>query len=1078
MGTPQIESQPEAERPNAATHAGTEDHPRTLGWLSTSALAMGGSNQSLFLIAALFAGQGDIPGQGSAAVPLLIVGLLLSWAAAPGWTELVLMYPNRVGGIAATCAEAFRPYNPVLANLTGVCYWWGWVPTCGLTALFSAAAIHEWYLPSVPLPAIACALVFSFALVNLSGVKWAGRLAIPIATASATLGLVSGLAPVVAGEVDWQQATTFHLTVPFPGWFGELTGLMAGLYLIGFAAPAFEAAACHVGETINPNRNVPRAMLASGIMASLYFIVLPIVWLGVLGPEQLGKDLMLVLGPTFAPVFGAFAKSAAIWFMMFNMFHGTLQPLAGAARTMSQLAEDGLLPRILGSRSRTDAPWVSTCLTASMAVLFLLLGDPIWLVAAANFTYLIGICLPNVAVWLLRRNQPGAHRPYRAPRGMILAGLAGAIAWSISAVLGFQQFGMKTVLVGVLFAYSGSVLYAWRKFSDRRRQGLPGIANTLHIKLTGAMLLVLAFDGAGYLLAVTSLPNQTSALVSVLEDIFVAVAILSISVGLVLPGILAHAMVQVSQAATGMAKGAMASFSNALLALGRGDLDAAQAHVRVVPVTVHSGDEVGEMARSVNVLQQEIARASASLDQAREELRQARHDALTGLITRREFERRLDSALGRARRDPIPYTLLYLDLDHFKVVNDTCGHAAGDELLRQITGVLRAAIRNRDSVARLGGDEFAMLLENCPPQPAECIAQDLLQAIRAFSFAWEDKVFKIGVSIGLVAFHDGSVGLLELMRAADDACYVAKKKGRNRIHIYQPADGEVAARQRELDWVGRLRRALHDGRFCLYTQDIVGVGAQRSGERHQELLVRLVEEERGIVDPMAFIPVAERYNLMPAVDRLVISTAFAEFARIIAREGQVNPHRWAINLSGASLSEDDFLDFVRTQFDTLGVPHAAICFEITETAAIANLAKATHLIRELKALGCGFSLDDFGSGMSSFGYLKHLPVDHLKIDGAFVRDVADDPIDRAMVEAINKVGHVMGITTIAECVETPQTLAILEQIGVDYAQGFAIARPRPYITPQTLDLAGAGAERDLDLPPNVVPLPGAMRAIT
>jgi diguanylate cyclase (GGDEF)-like protein len=1068
----------DAGRSSGDTHSRNADHPRTLGWVSTTALAMGGSNQSLFLIAALFAGQGDIPGQGSAAVPLLIVGLLLGWAAAPGWTELILMYPKRVGGIAATCAEAFRPYNPVLANLTGVCYWWGWVPTCGLTAIFSAAAIHEWYLPNVPVPVISCTLVLIFALVNLCGVKWAGRLAIPIATASATLALISALAPIAAGHVDWRQAGTFHLTVPFAGWFGELTGIMAGLYLIGFAAPAFEAAACHVGETIDPNKNVPRAMFASAVMASLYFIVLPIVWLGVLGPEQLGKDLMLVLGPTFAPVFGSFAKAAAIWFMMFNMFHGTLQPLAGAARTMSQLAEDGLLPRTLKKRSRTDAPWVATCLTAGMAIAFLLLGDPIWLVAAANFTYLIGICLPNVAVWLLRRNQPEAERPYRAPRGLILLGVIAAGVWITSAVLGFQQFGMKTVLVGVLFAYSGSALYAWRRFSDRRRQGLPGIANTLHIKLTGAMLLVLAFDGAGYLLAVTSLPDQSSALVSVLEDIFVAVAILSISVGLVLPGILAHAMVQVSDAATGMARGAMANFSNALLALGRGDLDAAHARVDVVPVTVHSGDEVGEMAKSVNSLQQEIAAAAASLDQAREELRQARHDALTGLITRREFERRLDAALVRARRDPTPYTLLYLDLDHFKVVNDTCGHAAGDELLRQITGVLRAAIRSRDSVARLGGDEFAVLLEDCPPQPAERIAQDLLQTIQQFSFAWEDKVFKIGVSIGQVGFHDGSVGPLELMRAADDACYIAKKHGRNRIHVYQQTDSEVAARQGELDWVGRLRRALHDNRFCLYAQDIAGVSPARKSERHQELLVRMIDEEQRVVDPLVFISVAERYNLMPAVDRLIISLAFAQFARIVAREGGIERHRWAINLSGASLSQDDFLEFVRTQFHAHSIPHSAICFEITETAAIANLAKATHFISELKTLGCGFSLDDFGSGMSSFAYLKHLPVDHLKIDGAFVRDIAHDPIDRAMVEAINKVGHVMGITTIAECVETPRTLAILQEIGVDYAQGLAIARPHPYIAaPNELYFHTASDEGQPTLQQELIAFAGALNGV-
>ena len=1008
---------------------------------------MGGSNQSLFLIAALFAGQGDIAGQGSAAVPLLVIGLLLAWVAAPGWTELVLMYPKRVGGIAATCAEAFRPYNPVLANLTGVCYWWGWVPTCGLTAIFSGAAIHEWYLPDIPVTAISCALVVFFAAVNLCGVKWAGRLAIPIATASGLLALISAFAPIAAGEVDWQQATSFRLTVPFEGWFGQLTGFMAGLYLIGFAAPAFEAAVCHVGEMTNPGKNAPRAMLASAGMASLYFIVLPVVWLGVLGPEQLGKDLMLVLGPTFAPVFGSFAKAAAIWFMMFNMFHGTLQPLAGATRTISQLAEDGLLPRALAKRSRTDVPWVSTCLTTGMAVFFLLLGDPIWLIAAANFTYLIAICLPNVAVWLLRRNQPQAQRPYRAPRGLIAAGLGATAIWFIAAVLGFQQFGMTTVLVGVLFAYSGSALYAWRRFSDRRRQGLPGVANTLHIKLTGAMLLVLALDGAGYLLAVTNLPNQGGALVSILEDIFVAVAILSISVGLVLPGILAHAMVQVSDAATAMSKGAMANFSNALLALGRGDLDAAHARVDVVRVQVRSGDEVGAMATSINLLQEDIARAAESLDRAREELRVARHDALTGLITRREFERRLDAALAKTHVGQRWYALLYLDLDHFKVVNDTCGHSAGDELLRQITGVLRAVVRNRDSVARLGGDEFAMLLDDCPPLSAERIAQDLLNAIQGFSFASGENIFKIGGSIGLITFCDDSLELLELMRAADDACYVAKKRGRNRVQVYQPADTEVAARQGELDWVGRLRRALHERRFCLYAQEIIVVSAARRPERRQELLVRMIDEDGAIVEPMAFIPIAERFGMMPAIDRFVISTSFEEIASIIAREGPVVAHRWTINLSGASLGEDDFLGFVRSQFETFGVPHAAVCFEITETAAIASFARATHFIQELKRLGCGFALDDFGSGFSSFGYLKHLPVDYLKIDGVFVRDIAGDPVDRAMVEAINKVGQIMGIATIAESVETVETLAILQAIGVDYAQGFRISRPKPFILP-------------------------------
>src|SRR5215470_1857489 len=363
--------------------SGKRSHPRTIGWGGTTALAMGGSNQMIFLITALFIGQDVILGQATAAVPLLAVGVLLSWAAAPAWTELVLMWPDRVGGISAACAEAFRPYNPVLSALTGTCYSWGWVPTCGLTAPLSSAAIQQWYFPSLPVAAVATTIVLFFTLVNLCGIKWVTRLAIPIAVASASLAFLSSLIPILTGEVDWRQATTFKLTSPFPGWFGDLTSVMAGLYLIGFAAPAFEAAACHVGETIDPNRNVPRAMLASAAMAGVYFIVLPIVWLGVLGPEQLGKELTLVLGPTFAPLLGSFGKAVAIWFIVLNMFHGTMQPLAGAARTLSQLSEDGLLPHFLGLRMKwTDCPYAATLLTAGSAIIFLLAGDPVWMIAA------------------------------------------------------------------------------------------------------------------------------------------------------------------------------------------------------------------------------------------------------------------------------------------------------------------------------------------------------------------------------------------------------------------------------------------------------------------------------------------------------------------------------------------------------------------------------------------------------------------------------------------------------------------------------------------------------------------------
>ena len=615
-------------------------HPRTLGWVGTAALAMGGSNQSLFLTTALFIGQGDIAGQGSAAVPLLVVGLLLGYMALPGWLELILMWPNRVGGIAATCGEAFQPYAPVLGNLAGTCYWWGWIPTCGLTAILSASAIHAWYLPQVPITLMACGLVLFFVGVNLCGVRWVARLITPIALGSATLALLSGLLPIYAGTMDVQRAFDFHLTTPFDGLFGDITSLMAGLYLIGFAAPAFEASACHVGETIDPARNVPRAMWLSAAMAAVYFILLPVVWLGTLGADTLGHDLALELGPTFAPLFGASAKAAAIWFMMLNMFHGTVQPLAGAARTLAQLAEDGLLPLIFARRSRTDTPWVATLFTAGMAIFFLLLGDPVWLIAAANFTYLIGICLPSVAVWLLRRDAPERLRPYRAPRGTLGLGLLAAVIWALSALLGFQQFGLPTVLFGLVFAFSGTALYAVRLYSDRRRSGMPGIKRSLHIKLTGAMLVVLVLDGAGYLLAVSQLPiGANRALVTMLEDIFVAVAMLTITVGLVLPGMIAHSAVAVATAAKRLSHGTAADFTRAMLALGRGELDAAYARVDIVPVKVYSQDELAEMADNFNMLQHEIADAAHGLAGAREGLRNARR-ALTS--SHADLELRVD----------------------------------------------------------------------------------------------------------------------------------------------------------------------------------------------------------------------------------------------------------------------------------------------------------------------------------------------------------------------------------------------------------------------------------------------------
>ncbi|MDO9191493.1 MAG: EAL domain-containing protein [Undibacterium sp.] len=421
---------------------------------------------------------------------------------------------------------------------------------------------------------------------------------------------------------------------------------------------------------------------------------------------------------------------------------------------------------------------------------------------------------------------------------------------------------------------------------------------------------------------------------------------------------------------------------------------------------------------------------------------QATHDALTDLVNRREFERRLEKAIQSATLHGHQHALAYLDLDQFKIVNDTCGHSAGDELLRQITGLLRLTLRANDTLARLGGDEFGVLLETCPAYFALQIAENLRNIIGDFHFVWDEKTFPISVSIGLVSFGGQASerkGLTEILRIADSACYTAKDLGRNRIHVYQADDNAMNKRHGELDWYTRIYRAMEQNRLVLYVQKIVSLNSSEPYCEHVEMLLRLINEDGNIVPPMAFIPAAERYGLMPEIDRWVIRTAFAHIAGL--------PHAanslFSINLSGGSLNDEKALRFICEQLATSGVPAQSICFEITETAAIANLLNARAFILALKEKGCKFALDDFGSGMSSFAYLKHLPVNFLKIDGCFVKDIETDTVDVAMVTAINNIGHVMGLETIAEFVENEQILAILRDIGVDFAQGYGVGYPVP-----------------------------------
>ena len=433
---------------------------------------------------------------------------------------------------------------------------------------------------------------------------------------------------------------------------------------------------------------------------------------------------------------------------------------------------------------------------------------------------------------------------------------------------------------------------------------------------------------------------------------------------------------------------------------------------------------------------------------------QASHDTLTGLINRREFENRLAGALDAIRGNAgETHALLYVDLDQFKVVNDTFGHAAGDALLRQLSETIQTQIRSTDVLARLGGDEFGILLERCSKERAIEVAEAIRGEIEGYRFEWQDSFTTVRCSIGVVLVNsENSDDVASVMSSADVACYSAKDMGRNQVHFYR--DSDASLRHEEMKWVSKITSAVEEDRFELFFQPIIGIGAQNGARRrHYELLLRMRDEEGELVGPDQFIPAAERYNLMSTLDRWVIHEALSELADRSSR-GEAR-YTIAINLSGTSLSEDRFLDFVIDELKKQDLPAGAICFEITETAAISNLSRVVHFMQTLKKLGCKFSLDDFGSGLSSFTYLKNLPVDYLKIDGQFISNVADDNVDESMVKAIHEVGNAMGIETIAERVESKQVLEKLGSLGVEFAQGYYIARPTSVASFEPWDERGA-----------------------
>ncbi len=420
---------------------------------------------------------------------------------------------------------------------------------------------------------------------------------------------------------------------------------------------------------------------------------------------------------------------------------------------------------------------------------------------------------------------------------------------------------------------------------------------------------------------------------------------------------------------------------------------------------------------------------------------QASHDALTGLFNRREFERRLDETLNDAHASNSSHVLCYLDLDRFKAVNDTCGHMAGDNMLREVAGIIKDKVRDSDSVGRLGGDEFGMLLAGCPLQKAQQIAEEVCTAIREYRFIWRDKIFDIGVSIGLVEISQESGTVFDALSAADSACYFAKQRGRGLVHVYSAKDEAVARQRGEIQWLQKLQSAIKEDRFELFTQAIVALVSNSKDGPALEFLLRLRDEDGVEISPPSFVRAAERYHLMPTIDRWVVSNALNAL-----RNGDVRlPDRriCTINLSGQTIGDSQFLEYVVECLDQTGVDPEKICFEVTETSVVTNLEHARRFIGVLHGMGCSFALDDFGSGLSSFANLKNLGMDYLKIDGSFIRTLAHDPINRAMVNAMVDLARTLDIKVVAEHVEDETALSLVRQMGVDFVQGYGIERPRP-----------------------------------
>ena len=474
-------------------------------------------------------------------------------------------------------------------------------------------------------------------------------------------------------------------------------------------------------------------------------------------------------------------------------------------------------------------------------------------------------------------------------------------------------------------------------------------------------------------------------------------------------------------------------------------------------LVINTNDEIRDLSVAFNRMVANFLSSQAERKQIAEQVLrekelaqwQANHDALTGLVNRREFENQLSQILEKDYT--IYHALLYLDLDRFKIINDTCGHSAGDELLQQVSKVLQSQIRSSDILARLGGDEFAVILYGCSRQNAIAIAQKILSSVQKFCFIWRDRNFTIGVSIGVLSFKSQEDTLTSVLRAADTACYSAKNQGRNQIYVMENKEQELALQSQEMNWLTEIHQALESNRFLLFYQTIQPLQTEFPGSEHYEVLLRMNGKNGEIIPPMAFIPVAERYQLMNKLDRWVISNLFSTQGHHYRKRGRIHQQAggsinslYSINLSGETVNDANFVQFIQEELELHHIPPQLICFEITETVAISNLPQAQQMITQLRELGFRFALDDFGSGMSSFGYLKSLPIDFLKIDGIFIRELLEEPVNSTIVKSFHQVAQMMGIATIAEFVDSESKFLKLQSLGIDYAQGYWIAKPQSF----------------------------------